>query len=77
MATSNTHLCVRGVENASLCRGDTGGALMAVDALDTNKNWFAIGISSYGGDCGEEYPGVYTRISSYSEWIINNINSNK
>lgn len=37
--------------------------------------WFLLGIVSYGAaECGREnVPGVYTRTSSFLEWINENI----
>lgn len=38
-----------------------------------NKRWITVGIVSYGIRCGEvNHPGVYTRVNSYSSWIIEN-----
>lgn len=38
-----------------------------------NNRWIVVGIVSYGIRCGEENrPGVYTRVSSYLSWIIEN-----
>lgn len=38
-----------------------------------NKRWVVAGIVSYGIRCGEkDRPGIYTRVSSYSPWIIEN-----
>lgn len=38
-----------------------------------NKRWTTVGIVSWGIRCGEKNrPGVYTRVSSYSAWIIEN-----
>ncbi|KAF2896726.1 hypothetical protein ILUMI_09449 [Ignelater luminosus] len=73
VSTSASHLCIRGVGNANFCKGDTGGPLMVADVAGAKKNWIAIGISSYSAGCQGEFPGVYTRISSYSDWIIDNI----
>ena len=47
------------------CRGDSGGPLYCnVNGIKT-----ALGIVSYGRGCGHEYPGVYTRICFYNDWI--------
>lgn len=51
------------------CQGDSGGPLM----LQRDNRWTQIGIVSFGNKCGEPgYPGVYTRISSYLDWIREN-----
>lgn len=32
--------------------------------------WLLVGITSYGMGCGlASYPGVYTRVASYRDWI--------
>ncbi len=47
------------------CGGDSGGPL--VDAVNTNLQY---GIVSFGIGCARpNLPGVYTRISSYIDWI--------
>lgn len=52
------------------CQGDSGGPLM----LRAEGKWMQIGIVSFGNKCGEPgYPGVYTRVTEYSDWIKNNI----
>jgi secreted trypsin-like serine protease len=34
-------------------------------------------MSSYGQGCARNgYPGIYTRISNYNDWIISNISNN-
>lgn len=39
-----------------------------------SKRWMVIGIVSWGLKCGEPgYPGVYTRVSRYNEWILENV----
>jgi hypothetical protein len=55
------------------CRGDSGGPLVIADgdrpAMDPT---IQVGIVSFsGGDkCGDpDYPGVFTRVSSYIDWI--------
>lgn len=38
-----------------------------------NQRWTQLGIVSFGNKCGEPgYPGVYTRLSEYSDWIEEN-----
>ncbi|XP_054259697.1 venom protease-like [Macrosteles quadrilineatus] len=53
------------------CQGDSGGPLM----LGRDDTFYLIGVVSYGKNCADpQYPGVYTRVSSFINWINNNLN---
>ncbi len=48
------------------CQGDSGGPLV----LQTDNEWVQLGIVSFGEGCGlKGYPGVYTSIAAYKDWI--------
>lgn len=48
----------------SACQGDSGGPL-----VDAKRN-VLIGVVSWGRKCAEpNYPGVYGRVASVSQWI--------
>ena len=49
------------------CQGDSGGPLQALDFL---KRPYQIGLVSFGFGCADiNWGGVYTRISTYEDWI--------
>ncbi|CAG7684043.1 unnamed protein product [Allacma fusca] len=53
------------------CRGDTGGPLILNDIKDGRT---VIGISSWGLGCGNPgFPGVYTNVGFYTDWIEENM----
>eukprot|EP00541_Cyclophora_tenuis_P012363 CAMPEP_0116557988 /NCGR_PEP_ID=MMETSP0397-20121206/9558_1 /TAXON_ID=216820 /ORGANISM="Cyclophora tenuis, Strain ECT3854" /LENGTH=181 /DNA_ID=CAMNT_0004083531 /DNA_START=175 /DNA_END=723 /DNA_ORIENTATION=+ len=56
------------------CGGDSGGPLIVREDTGSAHNGAVVvvlvGISSFGTGCGlVDYPGVYTRVSAYAEWI--------
>lgn len=70
--TSN-QICAGGVSGKDSCSGDSGAALMTVDTSldDQAPYWYLAGMVSFGPrPCGlTGWPGVYTKISDYIEWI--------
>ncbi|KAB0792877.1 hypothetical protein PPYR_12497 [Photinus pyralis] len=51
------------------CAGD-GGAPVVVKSGGT---WYQVGIVSFGGTCGHDFPDGNTRISKYIPWITSNL----
>ncbi|TMW47661.1 hypothetical protein DOY81_007260 [Sarcophaga bullata] len=68
---ARTQLCAGGEFAKDSCDGDSGGPLMRqVQA----QNWYLEGIVSFGNRCGlEGWPGVYTLVSEYIDWIQTNL----
>ncbi|KFB44697.1 AGAP008183-PA-like protein [Anopheles sinensis] len=65
----DTMLCA-GQAAKDSCSGDSGGPLMVNDG-----KWTQVGVVSWGIGCGKgQYPGVYTRVTSFLPWIKKNIN---
>lgn len=43
--------------------------------LTTSKQWILVGITSFGLACAlPGFPGVYTRVAVYHDWIQSNTN---
>ncbi|KAL7307282.1 hypothetical protein TKK_0000477 [Trichogramma kaykai] len=58
-----------GVGGKDSCQGDSGGPLVIGKRL--------AGIISWGLDCAQpDYPGAYTEIAAYRDWIAESMNSN-
>ncbi|NXJ83195.1 TMPSC protease, partial [Trogon melanurus] len=50
------------------CQGDSGGPLACYHRR-TDK-YYLVGISSFGIGCGRpKFPGIYTRVSCYIDWV--------
>ena len=71
-------MCAQGIFNkkkgiyTDACKGDSGGPLTQVDEDGRNN---LVGIVSGGILCGKGYPGWYTRVETYRNWILCIINS--
>ncbi|XP_023238703.1 clotting factor B-like isoform X1 [Centruroides sculpturatus] len=51
------------------CQADSGGPLL----LSSEGRWSVVGVVSFGYSCGKaQFPGVYTRVTSYEKWILEN-----
>lgn len=72
-AISNKQLCAGGIFAKDSCTGDSGGPLMRKlpDGI-----WETVAIVSYGHGCGRDgWPGVYTSVASYLDWIQSTMRS--
>jgi secreted trypsin-like serine protease len=73
--TQNDHVCAgypTGIKDS--CKGDSGGPLVVRGGP---TGFYFVGIVSFGKGCGtKDFPGVYTRASTYRDWIFKTIGSN-
>ncbi|XP_039758016.1 venom protease-like [Pararge aegeria] len=56
------------------CSGDSGGPMMIEEEYEGVFRMIQYGIVSYGPrQCGSTYPGVYTDVTKFVKWILDNI----
>ena len=56
------------------CQGDSGGPLFVVNNDDSSGGYTQVGIVSFGIGCADtNHPGVYTDVSYYMGWILNQV----
>ncbi|XP_068082926.1 trypsin [Anabrus simplex] len=69
--TDSTLICAGVKEGGKdTCQGDSGGGLMVVK----DGRYYLLGIVSFGYGCGvRNIPGLYTRVTSYLNWINEHI----
>lgn len=58
-------ICTRGFDTRTACYGDIGGPLV----MQYGDTWMQIGIASMLNPSGCVGPVVYTRLTSYIDWI--------
>jgi secreted trypsin-like serine protease len=66
------NICAEGKDRrADSCQGDSGGPLVA----KVQGKFVQVGIVSWGHSCADGvFPGIYTNVSSYKDWINDTIN---
>ncbi|XP_048517101.1 uncharacterized protein LOC109533176 [Dendroctonus ponderosae] len=63
----DSQICAGGEKMKDACNGDSGGPLMLLNGTQH----YAAGLVSYGIGCGMPgWPGVYTSIPFYLDWIL-------
>jgi secreted trypsin-like serine protease len=61
-----SQLCASGEDMMDSCNGDSGGPLVA----QLDGKWFLSGVVSFGiSSCDSSVPAIYTRTSSYFNWL--------
>lgn len=66
----DVHLCANDKHgHMDSCEGDSGGPLEMKLDYDCSLVPYIVGVTAFGKGCGFDIPGVYTRISTYVEWI--------
>ncbi|XP_035785996.1 serine protease grass-like [Anopheles albimanus] len=67
-------MCAGGEEKVDSCKGDSGGPLgFSVDLVGARFVQYGV-VSAGVSTCGKvSVPGIYTRVSSYMNWIVENM----
>lgn len=65
----DSHMICAGVGERDSCSGDSGGPMFVTDP-STGQS-LQTGIVAFGEGCADpDYPGVYTRVSTFKDWIF-------
>ncbi|CAB3245953.1 unnamed protein product [Arctia plantaginis] len=75
---SEKQLCAGGIKNKDSCGGDSGGPLLYPGQYSRyGLRYIQHGIVSFGSKrCGTAgFPGVYTNVAYYMDWILDNMRS--
>jgi len=70
----DTEICATGPRGGKdSCFGDSGGPLV----VPSGDGHVQVGVVSWGPQCGNPlFPGVYTRVASFADWIKGTMGSN-
>lgn len=69
---TDNQLCAGIEAGKDSCQGDSGGPLMGMARLSKKAApfFYVPGVVSYGRGCAlEGWPGIYTRVGAYVQWI--------
>ncbi|CAO1433260.1 unnamed protein product [Diamesa serratosioi] len=73
---SDKQFCAGGKDKKDACKGDSGGPIQYVGIVDKKPKMIQYGVVSFGvRSCGvvDGYPGVYTKVYDYLNWILDNV----
>lgn len=61
-------LCYGAVKGVDTCPGASGGPVQVV-RRDVFCSYTLVGITSAGVRCTQGYPGLFTKVAEYLDWI--------
>lgn len=73
--TVTENMLCAGEDGKDSCQGDSGGGLLVYDLDEKTEeySYSLAGVVSFGLGCARpEFPGVYTKVSNYQDWIEEN-----
>lgn len=72
---SDSQLCAGSADSVNICRGFAGAPLGHSVEVGNRDRFVQFGIVSFGSSSCQrkEIPGVYTRVASHMNWILNSI----
>ncbi|KAG8187278.1 hypothetical protein JTE90_019167 [Oedothorax gibbosus] len=70
---TDVYLCAGTADGSKdSCQGDSGGPLVSFDK--ESSRYYLVGVVSFGKLCAQPgYPGVYTRVTKYLDWLQTNL----
>lgn len=73
---NDIQICAGGKDQKSSCDGDSGGPLQVVGLINKKARVIQSGIVSFGiVPCTKDTPVVFTKVSDFITWILDNITS--